>query len=157
MTQFPKLRSPPPHTPHQTNLTPYRLYNSMAALSDDSIVFLGHMHVPNAFRSAEYQALWATAYLDKRIPNLSSRQEMEEQIAFQNAWCQRRYLNNGRLGNFIYHDLIGYTDKLLAELGLEEKKKDWWDYWFAPCMAADVRGAREVLRRRLRDEVEPSN
>ena len=157
MNQFPKLLSPPPYTPPQSDITPYRLYNGMVSLSDDSIIILGHMYVPNAFRSAEYQALWATAFLDKGIPNLPSQSEMKAQIALQTAWCRRRYLNNGRLGNFIYHDLIGYTDKLLTELGLEEKKKGWWNYWFAPCMAVDLREAREVLRKRLMDKTEYPN
>ena len=152
LTQFPMLRSPPPHTQPDRTLTPYRLYNGIAPLNDDTIVFLGYVRVPNAFRSAEYQALWAMVYLDKKMPNPPSESQMRDEIAFQTAWCRRRYLNNGRLGNYIYYDLIWYTDKLMRELGLEERRKGWWDYWFAPCVAADKKEAREVLRERLSAE-----
>ncbi|MCJ1388705.1 monooxygenase [Xylographa bjoerkii] len=138
LAQFPGLASPPDYYKKPTSLTPYRLYNSMASLNDDSIVILGYIFVPNSFRAAEVQAIWATAYLDKQIV-LPSAMEMQAQIALLNAWCKRRYLNNGDGGNYLHYDLIGYTDTLLRQLGLSYHYDGWWKYLFTTRTAIDFK------------------
>lgn len=147
LAQFPRLANPPTYHAKPTSTTPYRLYNSMAPLNDDSIVFLGHIYVPNAFRAAECQAIWATAYLDKQAP-LPSVDTMQRNVALLNAWNKRRYLNNGLAGNFLHYDLIGYTDKLLQELGLSCHREGWWNDMFTTCKASDLaRPRKEYLER----------
>ena len=79
VTYFPRLAKPPPYHQKPIINTPHRLYNCMAPLHDDTIVFLGHIYVPNAFRAAECQAIWATAYLDKTIP-LPPAEQMRREI-----------------------------------------------------------------------------
>lgn len=147
LAQFPRLAKPPAYHEKPTSTTPYRLYNCIASPQDDSIVFLGHIYVPNAFRAAECQAIWATAFLDKQIA-LPSPQAMQSEIALTNAWCKRRYLNNGASGNFLHYDLIGYTDKLLRELGLSCHRSGWFEDFFSPCTASDLKAPRkEYLER----------
>lgn len=152
LAQFPRLAKPPDYYEKPAAKTPYRLYNCMAPLHDDSIVFLGHVHVSNAFRAAECQAIWATAYLDQQI-TLPSMQEMQAEIALTNAWNRRRYLNNGHGGNFLNYDLIGYTDKLLRELGLSCRRKGWFDDLFAPCTASDFRAPRKKYLEKVKEKM----
>lgn len=147
LTDFPRLASPPSYHQKPPLTTPHRLYNCIAPLHDPTIVFLGHIYVPNAFRAAECQAIWATAYLDRTIP-LPTPEHMQQEIARTTAWCKRRYLNNGAAGNYLHYDLIGYTDKLLAEVGLSCRKKGWFGDYFDPCEARDLLGPkREFLKR----------
>ena len=153
LAQFPRLAKPPDYYKKPVVTTPYRLYNCMAPLHDDSIVFLGHIHSPNAFRAAECQAIWATAYLDRQI-TLPSVQEMQAEIALINAWNRRRYLNNGHEGNFLHYDLIGYTDKLLRELGLSCRKKGWFEDFFAPCTSSDFVTPRKEYLARGKDKID---
>ncbi|MCJ1378871.1 monooxygenase [Xylographa soralifera] len=148
LAQFSQLSSPPDYYKKSPSLTAYRLYNSIASLHDDSIVFLGHVFVPNAFRTAEAQAIWATAYLDRQIA-LPSVQKMQAQIAFRNAWCKRRYLNNGEAGNFLHYDMIAYTDTLLRQLGLSSPYKGWREYLFATRTSGDF----ELPRRKYLEKV----
>lgn len=113
----------------------------MVLLHDDSIVFLGHVQVPNAFRAAECQAIWATAYLDQKV-KLPAMEDMQEEIALRIAWNKRRYLNNDRHGNYLHYDLVGYTNKLLGELGFSCRRKGWFADLFTPCKASDFEGPR---------------
>lgn len=142
LDDFPRLAKPPDYYKKPTTTTPYRLYNCMVPLHDDSIVFLGHVHVPNAFRAAECQAIWATAYLDQKA-KLPAMEEMQKDVALRIAWNRRRYLNNGQDGNYLHYDLVGYTDKLLGELGLSCRRKGWLADLFAPCKASDFEGPRK--------------
>lgn len=126
MRRFPHLAHPPAHAETPVRTTPYRLYNGIAPLHDDhSIVFIGYALVFNYFRLAESQALWATAHLDGRLalPSLAARQE---EVALFNAYCRRRYLSNGRLGTWLFFDIMGYTDRLLAQLGLSSHRRSGW-------------------------------
>ncbi|KAF7897536.1 hypothetical protein EAF00_005764 [Botryotinia globosa] len=59
---------------HETNraapTTPTRLYNLLAPLNDlenPSLVFLSHIHLSNAFRLVEAQAIWSTAYFSSHL------------------------------------------------------------------------------------------
>ncbi|TGO50832.1 hypothetical protein BCON_0175g00180 [Botryotinia convoluta] len=76
LTSFPKLRNPPGpiHTHNESNrpvpTTPTRLYNLLAPLNDlenPSLVFLSQIHLSNAFRLAEAQTIWATAYFSSHL------------------------------------------------------------------------------------------
>ncbi|MCJ1392862.1 monooxygenase [Xylographa bjoerkii] len=140
--KFPMLATPPAHYTKPRTLTPYRLYNGIASIRDDSIVFIGHVLVGNYFSVTEAQAIWATAYLDKQLM-LPSIAEREKQIALFTAWCRRRYLNNGENGNWMTFEFIVYSDHLLHEVGLSSNRKSWFKNLFSPCMMRDMAGLRD--------------
>lgn len=140
--RFPLLADPPAHYTKPRNITPYRLYKGIAPVSDDSIVFIGHVLVGNYFSVTETQAIWATAYLDKKFA-LPSLAERETEIALFTAWCRRRYLNNGQNGNWMTFEFIVYNDRLLHQVGLSSNRKGWFKNLFSPCMARDMAGLRD--------------
>jgi hypothetical protein len=43
-------------------------------------IFLGHIVIDTNFRAAEYQALWAVAYLDGQL-SPPSKEDMEREVA----------------------------------------------------------------------------
>lgn len=67
----------------------------MADAGDHTLVFVGMTHTPATGMIAELQALWATAYLDGRIPLEGMKEKMEKEVAEVNVWMKRRYLNLG--------------------------------------------------------------
>lgn len=139
--QFPSLSDPPPQ--RKGNSTPYRLYNLIAPLSDDSVVYLGYVGVLNAFYTAECQAIWATAHLDKKI-SLPSIEESIKDVARTNAFSKRRYPFLGWDGASVNYDMIGYCEKLLGEVGLKRHiSNGWWDYRFGICNGATLRKTTE--------------
>jgi dimethylaniline monooxygenase (N-oxide forming) len=140
--QFPPLANPPDHYQKPIRSTPYRLYNGIASLDDDSIAFVGYMSCANYFKAVECQAIWATAYLDKQI-TLPPREEQQEQIALLTAFCRRRYLSNGQMGNFLPFESNCYTDKLLRELGLSSHLKGWFRDYFVPGTSQDLIGLKD--------------
>ncbi|KAI4134761.1 MAG: hypothetical protein LQ341_005972 [Variospora aurantia] len=142
LTRFPILAEPPKHHHKAIQATPYRLYNGIAPLDDRSIAFVGHFNVGNFFKGAECQAIWATAYLDGNLelPSIESRQLT---IARHIAWCKRRYLSNGELGNFLLHESNFYLDDLLQEVGLTSHLRGWFSNWFRPGLARDLAGLRD--------------
>lgn len=78
---------------------------------------------------------------------------MERDVALKLAWCRKRYLSKGKLGNWLYYDLVAYTDTLLEDMGLESHRRQggWWWWWFGgdfwkPCVAADLAGLMEELK-----------
>ncbi|KAL8645587.1 MAG: hypothetical protein Q9210_006624 [Variospora velana] len=136
--RFPQLAEPPTFIERRLNATPTRLYNCIAPLSDKSILFLGNIYLSNAFRTAEAQAVWATAYLDNNIA-LPPTEQTKQEIAYMAAFSSRRYPSHGKTGNYFHMDLVGYTDKLLRDVGLVSHRKYWW--WqdiFSPCLASDL-------------------
>ena len=141
---FPTLaHSPLTANKKAVTTTPYRLYNGMASPHDPSIVFVGHIQIANSFRAAECQALWAVAYLDQRL-DLPSHEAMLSDIAYINAWSRRHYPTNGQVGNFYEYELVGYTDKLLREVGVKSHlQKGLLEFRFGPCRASDLKGIRE--------------
>lgn len=139
LDRYPMLRNAPPHHHREPKTSPFRLYKCMLPVHDHSIVFVGKTAVANQFRQAEVQAMWATAVLDGNVP-LPSEEEMEKEIAMTNAWCKRRYLTKGGLGNWLYWDSIPFTDMLLKQIGLSSHRKMPIVDFFAPCVAADLRG-----------------
>ena len=91
--------------------------------------------------------MWATAYLDGSL-TLPPLQEQQEEVALFTTWCRRRYLNNGEQGNWMTFELVGYTDRLLEQLGLRSHWKGWFRDWFEPCVARDLAGLREEYVRK---------
>ena len=138
--RFPRLQRPPPHYTGSSARSPFRLYKYMVPVNPDmqGIVFLGHIVIGNNFRAAECQALWAVAYLDRRL-GLPSEEKMRQEVAMSVAWCRRRYLSKGASGNWLYFDLVPYTDALLQQLGLKSHKaKGRLKDFFSPCIAEDL-------------------
>jgi dimethylaniline monooxygenase (N-oxide forming) len=131
------LANPPAHSHKHIQTTPYRLYNCMAPLSDDSILFMNHVTAGNKLFAAEAQAIWAVAHFDKKIVP-SSTEEKEKEIATWVAWCQRRYLSNGELGNFAAFDSVPYVDKLLNDIRATAHRKGWWRDLFEPFKPHDL-------------------
>ena len=64
------------------------------------MAFVGHVMVTNYFRLVEVQAIWATAYLDKRLA-LPPLHERKRKIAEFVAWCRRRYPSNDEKANWM--------------------------------------------------------
>jgi hypothetical protein len=114
----------------------------MVPVADDSIVFTGHVLVGNYFLGTEVQAIWATAYLDKRLalPTLEARRA---EIASFVAWDRRRYLGNGEKGNCMTFELTGYMDRLLREVGLRSHLNGWFTDLFSPCRSSNFGGLRD--------------
>jgi len=135
--RFLLLANPPKHPHKYIETTPYRLYNGIAPLTDDSILFMNHITAGNKISAAEAQAMWAVAYFDKRIL-LPSAEEQEIEIATWIAWCRRRYLSNGERGNFAAFDSVPYLDKLLKDIGVTAHLKGWRRDLFEPVRPGDL-------------------
>lgn len=152
LARYPQLAHPPPYPRKKYGATPYRLYHGIAPLSDDSIVFIGHVLVGNYFLGTEAQAIWATAFLDKRL-TLPSLEARKAEIADFVAWDRRRYLSNGEKGNWMLFEQTGYMDLLLQEVGLKSHLKGWFTDLFSPCRSRNFRGLKdEYVRLYGRDE-----
>ncbi|KAL8726312.1 MAG: hypothetical protein Q9166_006790 [cf. Caloplaca sp. 2 TL-2023] len=137
VARFPQLADPPTFFERPRNTTATRLYRCIAPLSDDSILFLGDVYLSNAFRTAEAQAIWATAYLDGHVA-LPAQEKAERDIAYMAAFSKRRYPSHGATGNYFHMDLIGYSDRLLQDVGLVSHRRQWWwQDFFYPCLASD--------------------
>ena len=93
----------------------------------------------------EAQSIWATAYLDNKLA-LPEAEKRQEEVALFTAWCRRRYLNNGEQGNWMTFELVGYTDRLLEQLGLKTHRKGWFKDLFEPCRVSDFRGLEEEYK-----------
>ena len=143
LEQFPVLASPPPHFKHPAKSTGTRLYNGITPLSDDSIAFVGHVLLSNSFRNAEAQAIWTTAYFDKNV-SLPETEQAEREIAYMNAFSKRRYPSHGATGAYFHFDLVGYTDKLMRDIGLKSHRKgSWWSDLTSPCLASDFKDIKD--------------
>lgn len=134
LTSLPKLRNPPTRAQDQheatrtISTTPTLLYNLLAPLNDlenHSLIFLSHIHLSNAFRLAEAQAIWSTAYLSSRL-SLPPVENARREIAHQNTFSKLRYPAHGERGNCFHLDLIGYTDKLMRDVGLWSHRGRGW-------------------------------
>jgi dimethylaniline monooxygenase (N-oxide forming) len=65
---------------------------------------------------------------------------MRKAVAETVAWCRKRYLGKGHLGNRFWFDMVPYTDALLAQLGLESHMKGGWRGLWRTCFAQDLKG-----------------
>jgi dimethylaniline monooxygenase (N-oxide forming) len=128
-TRFPILKDSPGYT-SKPRVTPFRLYNAIAPISDQSVVFVGCISVVSMFLGAELQALWAVAHLDGNIA-LPPLEEQKNQIAMDNQWSRRRYpYYSATCGTIYDFEVVSYLDRLLKELGLSSHvQKSWWQYW----------------------------
>ena len=144
LEQYPILARPPSDCKPlgDTDLTPARLYQGIASLTDSSIIFLGRARLSNNFRGAEAQAIWATAYWDGHIAIPPFKQAQRE-VAYMNAFSRRRYPSRGVDGINFHTDLIWYTDTLLCEAGLKSHRKGWWEDWDEPCLASDFKDCKD--------------
>lgn len=142
LAKFPMLADPPEHFHKSPTTTPYRLYNGIAPVSDNTIAFVGFTSVANYFRGVECQAIWATAFLDKKL-KLPASEIQKEEIARTTVCCRRRYLSNGELGNFFPFESNFYLDRLLQEVGLKSHLKGWFSHYFAPSKAQDLSGLKD--------------
>jgi dimethylaniline monooxygenase (N-oxide forming) len=151
LAQYPILREPPQDV-HVLDfvgkMTPNRLYNCIAPLTDTSIAFVGNVHVPNGFRVAEVQAIWATALLSGNL-KLPSEAEMRKDIAWVNAFNRKRYPTHGYLGNYFHYDMMGYIDRLLGQVGLQSHQKGWWANLVYPFITKDLFGTKEEFIRKF--------
>ena len=144
LSDFPILANPPPSSKPVSNggLTPARLYQGISSLNDQSIVFLGRAKVSNHFRTADAQAVWATAYWDGHIL-LPSLEQMQCEVAYLNTFSRLRYPTRGLDGLNFHADLIWYTDRLLTDAGLSSHRKGWWEDWDEPCFADDLKDCKD--------------
>ena len=118
------------------------MYNGIAPLNDDSIVFIGYSLVTNYFQGVECQAIWATAFLDGQL-TLPSREDKQAEIAKMVVYDKRRYLSSGELGNNLGFESNFYLDKLLQEAGLSSHLKGWFKNYFVPRTAQDLAGLKD--------------
>lgn len=153
LRRFIILRNPPKHYHKYETRTPYRLYQTIAPLHDDSILFMNQVVAGAKLFAAEAQAIWAVAYWDKAF-NLPSVTERERDVAHMIAWNKRRYLSNGELGHFAAFDSVPYVDRLLDEVGLKaHRKKGWLGNMFSPIMPSDLGKVwEEYLAKRAKNQ-----
>ncbi len=144
LKRFPILANPPPHFKKEPQVTPYRLYRSIAPVHDSSIVFLGRMSIINGWRLADIQSLWAVGALDGRIHNQQSAAERQRDVAETVMWSRRRYLNKGKLANWMLWGCVAYTDRLLEDLGLTSHLGK--EGLLTPCRAKTLNGLIEEYR-----------
>jgi dimethylaniline monooxygenase (N-oxide forming) len=105
----------------------------------------------NSFRAAEAQAMWSTAYFSGHLA-LPTLAEMQQSVAYMNAFSRRRYPSHGQKGDCVFFELVWYTDHLLAEVGLKSHRPGWWKwaYWVEPYLARDLVGVKEEYRRKFK-------
>ena len=148
LEKFLILQNPPPHNEPHVSTTTLRLYNGIAPLEDDSAVFLGRALLSNSFRTAEAQAIWATAFFDGNL-KMPSLDQAQLEVAYMNAFSKKRYPSNGAVGDNYFFELVWYTDKLLADVGLKSHRKGWWADWVEPCLTTDFRHMKDEYLRRF--------
>lgn len=149
LIRWPNLAQTSSYKPLHRDTTPYRLYNFTIPPADPSMAFLGVQLVPNSYHAAIAQTLYAIAVLDGKI-SLPSQPEMEEHIAFMNAWCARRYPVHGWKGNVLDYEMTSFTDHLLNHLGQSSHRntESWWSDLTDPCLASDYAGLVDEYRRK---------
>lgn len=149
LQRWPYLATAPDFKKQPITTTPYRLHNMIMPIHDHTIAFLGIPVLPNSYHTALASTLWAIAVLDGvyKLPDVAA---MENDVAYINRWCARRYPVDGWLSNKMDFEMVSYTDKLLAELGLEGHRhsESWWKDLTDPCLASDYAGVLDEYRRK---------
>lgn len=71
------------------------------------------------------------------------------EVAYMSAFSKRRYPSHSAMGNYFHLDLVGYTDKLMADVGLvSHKQKGRLGNFVDPCLASDYKDMkREYLKK----------
>ncbi|KAL8920156.1 MAG: hypothetical protein Q9208_006402 [Pyrenodesmia sp. 3 TL-2023] len=149
LADFPILEHPPPHKKPEVLTTSLRMYNGIAPLNDSSVVFLGRAHLSNAFRTSEAQAIWATAYFDGHV-KIPPKEQAQRDVAYMNALSRKRYPSHGGAGDYLFFELLWYTDRLMEEVGLRSHRKGWWADWVEPCLASDFKDAKKEYLEKYR-------
>jgi thioredoxin reductase len=130
--------------------TPWRLYRGIAppgltARGDHSLVFIGMFsNIANTIR-LEVQCLWALAYLNGKIPNvtkdMAEGKVFEETAVFQRFTQRRAPYGHGRFYPDLVFDQLPYWDLLLNDVGLATKRKaNTFKELFEPYSQTDYRG-----------------
>lgn len=84
-----------------------------------------------------------TAFFDKNV-QLPDIEQAEREVAYMNAFSRRRYPPHGAAGNYFHFDLVGYTDRLVTDIGLKSHRKGaWWSDLTSPCLASDFKEIKE--------------
>ena len=97
--------------------------------------------------------MWATAYLDKKLP-VASKEEQEKEVALFTTWCKRRYLSSGIQGNNMTVEAIGYTDMILEQLGFNSHHAGGVKEMFGPWQAKNFAGLKgEYIRKYRSDDI----
>lgn len=156
LADFPILKHPPPHETPEVPTTCLRMYNGIAPLHDASIVFLGRAHLSNAFRTAEAQAVWATAYFDGNV-KIPPLEQAQREVAYMTALSRKRYPSRGAAGDCLFFGLVWYTDRLLEEVGLRSHRmKGWLADWIEPCLASDLKDVKNEYLAKFSSGVDTS-
>lgn len=147
LQRFPLLSNAPPHYSKPLSTTPFRLYRSMfpTSITEQTIAFLSKTDLANHTYNSEIQALYATAVFDRSL-RLPEKGRMETEVALVNAWIKRRYSTKGRLGCFLFPDMLPYSDKLLEDLGMGKVTEN--RCLFGSVTAGDLEGILEEYMRR---------
>ncbi|KAL4798681.1 hypothetical protein BDV19DRAFT_396565 [Aspergillus venezuelensis] len=171
--QFPKLKPQPPLKRKREVVAagedhPIRLARFMvppAMLADRSIVFLGYAQTFNTTLLAEIQALWAVAYLNNELaqvspfstPNgdtspkegLSGNDHILHETALHTEfgkWRSPRANGGHAYPNFVF-DVLPYIDMLLGDLSVSPRRKSsTWAHWMEPHGVKDYTGLVEEWR-----------
>lgn len=75
-------------------------------------------------------------------------EQARHDIACKNALSAKRYPSHGTAGDYLFFELISYTDKLLAEVGLKSHRKGWWGDLVESCLASDLKGMTAEYRKK---------
>ncbi|KAL9051414.1 MAG: hypothetical protein Q9162_006021 [Coniocarpon cinnabarinum] len=148
---FPVLADPPTaHARSPVHESPFRLYNLVVSLDDDTRSFacIGQINTSSYFRTGEIQSLWVTAYFDGKL-TLPPLEQRADDVAHFVAWNRKRYLRSGEEGNVVVFDTLRYTDRLLDEVGLESYHKGWLAHYLTPNRARDYAGLRDEYVQRF--------
>ncbi|KZT21081.1 FAD/NAD(P)-binding domain-containing protein [Neolentinus lepideus HHB14362 ss-1] len=157
-SRFPRLRDQPVRNSDRERFSskdskavaPYRLYRAMVPpvfITDRSIVFCGTLQSFNTPLIAQTQSLWATAYLDGKLP-LDSTEHVNADTVLHSQFCRWR-CPEGRGKEYpdIVFDGIPYIDMLLNDMRLKRhRKKNILAECFQPYTVVDYRGVVDEWR-----------
>jgi len=134
LKQFPRLKDQPELNASNAegkldaSNRPFRLYRFMvppANSGDCSIAFAGMMSTITTAICAQTQALWISAYFDRKLDRLPTSLEMMNwETVLHSQFGKWRYPcgYGARLPDFVF-DAIPYVDMLLTDLGLKSHRK----------------------------------
>ena len=133
---YPSL-SPPAHTKSTTSnseqLTPFRLYHTLvptcltSSPAERNILILGTFLNVSIPIWAEISSLWGVAYMEGLLdlPAFSKQEEMEQEVARQNAWMRWRFRRKEGTGGERNVDVefLDFVKRLGKELGVETDRR----------------------------------
>ncbi|KAF8470841.1 hypothetical protein BDZ91DRAFT_678162 [Kalaharituber pfeilii] len=146
---FPRLKTPPPVKLYPRRLSPFRLYRHIVppeyVRNDDrTLFFLGALGVYNTAILTQLASLWGIAWLVGKLNPLEKQsiEDIEQDIAEQCRWSERRYLNMGTAPIAIHmYDHMAVFDVMMNDLGLNPvRKSGWFAEMFGEYSPKDYRG-----------------